>query len=63
MAAPSNNPNSVVALGNFDRTIKIMATSSDDIVANLDVLIDIFDKYFEFLGSCWWFDMFEVFTS
>ena len=45
MAAPSNNPNSVVALGNFDRTIKIMATSSDDIVANLDVLIDIFCKY------------------
>jgi len=36
MAAPSNNPNSIVALGNFDRSIKIMATSSDDIAANLD---------------------------
>lgn len=37
MAAPSNNPNSVVAIGNFDRTIKLMATSSDDIITNLDV--------------------------
>jgi hypothetical protein len=37
MAAPSNNPNNVVAIGNFERTIKIMATSSDEPIAHLDV--------------------------
>ncbi len=37
MAAPANNPNNVVAIGNFEKSIKIMTTTSDDIITQLDV--------------------------
>lgn len=37
MAIPENNASRIVAVGNFDRIIKIVAPESDQVVAELNV--------------------------